>query len=67
MPQRRLTHIIRQIEPICPGCWAVSTQTEDGHRFTAFGVTRRQAVYRAHQKAKAYGRYAYPTMTRAAS
>jgi RadC-like JAB domain len=39
----------------------VSTQTEDGHRFTAFGVTRQQAIYRAHQKAKAYGRYAYPT------
>jgi len=53
--------MIRQIEQICPGCWEVRTQTEDGHRFTAFGVTRQQAVYRAHRKAKAYGRYAYPT------
>ena len=64
---RRLRHTIRQIEQICRGCWAVSTQTEDGHRFTAFGVTRKQAVYRAHHKARAYGRYAYPTMTGAAS
>ena len=61
MKPRRLRHTIRQIERICPGCWAVSTQTEDGHRFTAFGVTRKQAVYRAHRKANAYGRYAYPT------
>src|SRR2546430_8404977 len=59
MPHR-LTHTIRQIEQICPGCWAVSTQTEDGHRFTAFGVTRQQAMYRAHHQAQAYGRYAYP-------
>lgn len=61
MKRRRLTHTIRQIERICPGCWPVSTQTEDGHRFTAFGVTLKQAMYRAHHKAKAYGRYAYPT------
>jgi hypothetical protein len=61
MQPRRLTHTIGQMERICPRCWAVSTQTEDGHRFTAFGVTRKQAIYRAHQKAKAYGRYAYPT------
>ena len=67
MPPRRLTHTIRQIEQICPRCWEVRTRTEDGHRFTAFGVTRQQAVYRAHGKAKAYGRYAYPTMTRAPS
>src|SRR5262245_26222018 len=62
MPTRRLTHTIRQIEPICPRCWEVRTQTEDGHRFTAFGVTRQQAVYRAHGNANAYGRD-YPTMT----
>jgi hypothetical protein len=61
MPRRRLTHTIRQLEPICPGCWEVRTQTEDGRRFTAFGVTRQQAIYRAHQKAKPYGQYAYPT------
>jgi len=61
MESRGLTHTIHQIEQICPGCWAVSTQTEDGHRFTAFGVTRRQAIFRVHHKAKAYGRYAYPT------
>jgi hypothetical protein len=66
MPHR-LRHTIRQIERICPRCWAVSTQTDDGRQFTALGVTRRQAIYRAHQKAKAYGRYAYPTMTGAAS
>ena len=65
MPQRQLTHTVRQIEQICPGCWEVRTQTEDGHRFTAFGVTRKQAMYRAHQKARACGRYAYPTMPRA--
>jgi hypothetical protein len=45
----------------------VRTQTEDGHRLTAFGVTRQQTIYRAHQKAKAYGRYAYPTMNGAVS
>jgi hypothetical protein len=39
------------------------TQTEDGHRITAFGVTRQQALYRTHQKARASGRYAYPMMT----
>lgn len=61
MKPRRLTHTIRQMERICPRCWAVSTQTEDGHRFTAFGVTRQQAIYRVYQKAKAYGRYTYPT------
>ena len=64
---RRLRHTIRQIEQICRGCWEVRTQTEDGHRFTAFGVTRQQALYRAHQKAKAYGRYTYPRMNGAAS
>jgi hypothetical protein len=62
MEPRRLTHTIHQIERICHGCWEVRTQTEDGRRFTAFGVTRQQAVYRAHCKAKAYGRYAYPTI-----
>jgi hypothetical protein len=67
MEPRRLTHTIHQIERICHGCWEVRTQTEDGHRFTAFGVTCQQAIYRAHQKAKAYGRYAYPTMNEAAS
>jgi hypothetical protein len=61
MQQRRLQHTIRGIERICRGCWEVRTQTEDGHRFTAFGVTRQQAVYRAHHKAQVYGRYAYPT------
>jgi hypothetical protein len=61
MSPRRLTHTIRHTEQICHGCWEVRTQTEDGHRFTAFGVTRHQAVYRAHCKANAYGRYAYPT------
>jgi len=61
MQPRRLRHTIRQIERICRGCWEVRTQTEDGYRFTTFGVTRQQAIYRAHQKAKAYGRYAYPT------
>jgi hypothetical protein len=61
MKRRRLRHTIRHTEWICRGCWEVRTQTEDGHRFTAFGVTRQQAVYRAHHKAKAYGRYAYPT------
>jgi hypothetical protein len=66
MPRRRLTHTIHQIEQICLRCWEVRTQTEDGRRFTAFGVTRQQAIYRAHQKAKAYGRYAYPTMAGAA-
>jgi hypothetical protein len=65
--RRRLTHTIRQIERICSRCWAVSTQTEDGRRFTGFGVTRQQAVYRAHHKARAYGRYAYPTMPPVAS
>ena len=67
MVPHRLTHTIRRIELICHGCWEVRTQTEDGRRFTAFGVTRQQAIYRAHHKAKAYGRYAYPTMPRAAS
>jgi hypothetical protein len=67
MQQRRLTHTICHIEQICPGCWAVATQTEDGHRFTAFGVTLKQAIYRVHHKAKAYGRYAYPTMNGTAS
>jgi hypothetical protein len=43
------------------GTGRVWTQTEDGHRFTAFGVTLRQAIFRVHHKAKAYGRYAYPT------
>ena len=64
MKPHRLTHTIRHIEQICRGCWAISTQTEDGHRFTAFGVTLKQAVYRAHQKARAYGRYAYPMIGR---
>jgi hypothetical protein len=64
MPQRRLTHTICQIERICRGCWEVRTQTEDGHRFTAFGVTLRQAIFHVHHKAKAYGRYAYPTDAR---
>ena len=67
MQQRRLTHTIRHIEQICPRCRAVATQTEDGHRFTAFGVMGQQAIYRAHQKAKAYGRYTYPTMNEVAS
>jgi hypothetical protein len=58
---RRLRHTIRHTEQICRGCWEVRTQTEDGHRFTAFGVTRQQAIFRVHHKAKAYGRYAYPT------
>jgi len=58
---RRLRHTIRHTEQICRGCWEVRTQTEDGHRFTAFGVTLRQAIFRVHHKAKAYGRYAYPT------
>jgi hypothetical protein len=61
MQPRRLTHTIRRMERICLRCWAISTQTEDGHRFAAFGVTRQQAIYRVHQKAAAYGRYAYPT------
>jgi hypothetical protein len=61
MQSRRLTHTVLRIERVCRGCWVISTQTEDGHRFTAFGVARQQAVYRAHCKAKAYGRYAYPT------
>jgi hypothetical protein len=61
MKTRRLRHTIRHTEQICRGCWEVRTQTEDGHRFTAFGVTRRQAIFRVHHKAKAYGRYAYPT------
>jgi hypothetical protein len=61
MQPRRWRHTIRQIEPIGPKCWAVSTQTEDGHRLSAFGLTRQQAISRVHQKAKAYGRYAYPT------
>ena len=61
MPSRRLRHIIRHTEQICRGCWEVRTQTEDGHRFTALGVSRQQAIYRAYQKATAYGRYAYPT------
>jgi hypothetical protein len=60
MPRRRLWHTIRHTEQICRGCWEVRTQTEDGHQFTALGVTRQQAIYRAHQKARAYGRYAYP-------
>lgn len=58
---RRLRHTNRHTEQICRGCWEVRTQTEDGHRFTAFGVTRQQAIFRVHHKAKAYGRYAYPT------
>jgi hypothetical protein len=66
MPSR-LRHTIRYTEQICRGCWEVQTQTEDGHRFTAFGVTRHRAIYRAHQKAKAHGRYAYPTMKGAGS
>ena len=61
MQPRRLRHTIRHTEQICRGCWEVRTQTEDGHRFTAFGVTLRQAIFRVHHKAKAYGRYAYPT------
>jgi hypothetical protein len=58
---RRLRHTIRHTEQICRGGWKVRRRTEDGHRFTAFGVMRQQAVYRPHRKAKAYGRYAYPT------
>jgi hypothetical protein len=54
MQPRRLRHTIRHTEQICRGCWEVRTQTEDGHRFTAFGVTLRQAIYRVHQKAKAF-------------
>jgi hypothetical protein len=60
MPQRRLQHTIRGIERICRGCWEVRTQTEDGHRFSALGVTLRQAIFRVHRKAQAYGRYTYP-------
>jgi hypothetical protein len=56
-----LRHIIRHTEQICRGCWEARTQTEDGHCFTALGVSRQQAIYRAHQKARAYGRYVYPT------
>jgi hypothetical protein len=41
--------------------------TEDGHRFTAFGVTREQAMHRVHQKTRAYGRYDYPMMNGAGS
>ena len=63
MRQRRLTHTMCQIERICRGCWTVSTQTEDGHRFTAFGITCQQAIDRAHHTAQAYGRYVYPTTT----
>jgi hypothetical protein len=44
MKPRRLRHTIREIEQVCPGCWEVRTQTEDGRRFTAVGVTRRQAI-----------------------
>jgi hypothetical protein len=58
---RRLRHTIRHTEQICRGCWEVRTQTEDGHQLSAFGITLKQAIYRVHQKAKAYGRYAYPT------
>jgi hypothetical protein len=58
---RRLRHTIRHTERIYGGCWEVRTQTEDGRRFTAVGVTRQQAIYRTHHKARAYGRYAYPT------
>jgi hypothetical protein len=61
MQPRRLRHTIRHTEQICRGCWEVRTQTEDGHRFTAFGVTLWQAIFRVHHKAKVYGRYAYPT------
>jgi hypothetical protein len=60
-PSRKTTTTCRA--PLLP----YRTQTEDGRRFTAFGVTRQQAIYRAHQKAKAYGRYAYPTGNEAAS
>lgn len=60
-PSRKTTTTYRA--PLLP----YRTQTEDGHRFTAFGVTRQQALYRAHQKAKAYGRYTYPRMNGAAS
>jgi hypothetical protein len=58
---RRLRHIIRHTEQICRRCWEVRTQTEDGHQLSAFGITLKQAIYRVHQKAKAYGRYVYPT------
>jgi hypothetical protein len=58
---RRLRHTIRHTEQICRGCWEVRTQTEDGHRFSAFGVMLEQAMSRVHHKAKAYGHYADPT------
>jgi hypothetical protein len=61
MKSRQLRHTICSTEQICRGCWEVRTQTEDGRRLTAFGVTLRQAIFRVHHKANAYGRYVYPT------
>lgn len=56
----KLENVIRHTERIA-GCWEVSTLTEDGHRISGFGVTCKQAIYNAHQKAKIYGNYNYPT------
>jgi len=55
-----MTNSIRHSERIAPGCWEVSTLTEDGHRISGIGVSQKQAVFDAHKKAKVYGDYEYP-------
>ena len=56
----KMRNEIRYSEKMAPGCWEVSTRTEDGHRISGFGCTRKQAVNDAYQKAKGYGDYEYP-------
>lgn len=56
----KMRNDIRHVENVAPGCWEVSTLTEDGHRISGFGCTQKQAVYDAHKKAKLYGDYQYP-------
>lgn len=57
---RKLYNLIAHIERIQAGCWECSTRTEDGHRISGFGISRKQSIYDAHQKAKVYGDYLYP-------
>lgn len=56
----KLENNIRHIEKVAPGAYECSTRTEDGHAISGFGMTAKQAIYDAHQKAQAYGQYKYP-------
>lgn len=56
----KLENSIRHIERVALGAYECSTRTEDGHAISGFGVTAKQAIYDAHQKAQSYGVYRYP-------